>query len=294
MILVTGGAGFIGSHLCDRLNAVALDDLSSSSKEFVSGELVEADVCDAAAVLEAVEGAEAVFHFAAAADVRQGEAEPKRVRRVNVEGTRTVLEACRDAGVPRFVLASTAAVYGSRDAPAGEEASLNPESRYAASKAEAESLARGMAGSNLGVTVLRLGNVFGPRSRRGVMYDFFRKLQGNASRLEILGDGRQTKSYVYVSDVVDAVLCAFENQEKNFEVYNVKGHDCPVDDVARAVCKAMGLDPVFSFTGGAKGWKGDVSRTRVDGSKLEALGWKQKTGFEEGVTLYVDWLEKNG
>lgn len=294
MFLVTGGAGFIGSHLCDAWGAVALDDLSFGSKEFVSGKFVEADVCDAAAVGEAVKGAEAVFHFAAAADVRLGELDPKRMWMVNVEGTRTVLEACRDVGVPHVVVASTAAVYGSRRTPAGEQAPINPQSRYAASKAEAEKLARGFASPELKVTVLRLGNVFGPRSVRGVMHDFFWKLKKDPSRLEILGDGKQTKSYVYVSDAVDAVACAFEKQVEAFDVFNVAGALHAVDDVARAVSGAMELDPVFLYTGGAVGWKGDVPRTLVNGSKLSELGWTQKTGFQEGVALYVDWLNRHG
>ncbi len=295
MFLVTGGAGFIGSHLCDALgDAVAFDDLSCSGKDFVSGKLVEGDVCDAYVVRDAVNGMDGVFHFAAVADVRQGEADPAHMRAVNVQGTRNVLEACRDAGVPQVVLASTAAVYGPCAAAASEDAPMDPRSRYAASKSEAEALAQSFAGPDLKVTVLRFGNVFGPRSRRGVMYDFFHKLKKNPDRLEILGDGKQTKSYVYVSDAVEAALTVFERQSKAFDVFNVAGPVYTADDVAQGVCKALGLDPTFSYTGGAVGWNGDVPRTLVDGSKLAALGWKQKTGFKEGVQVYVDWLLGHG
>lgn len=294
MYVVTGGAGFIGSHLCDRLQAKAVDDLSFSSKEFVSGPFVEADVCDVAAVRKAVEGAEAVLHFAAAADVRDAEADPTRAQRVNVLGTRCVLEACRDAGVEKLVFASTAAVYGSRETPADESAALNPQSAYAASKAEAEAFLKEAAGRKLRVSVLRFGNVFGPRSRRGVMFDFYRKLLKDPGHMEVLGDGFQTKSYVYVSDVVDAVVRVLEGQRTDFEVFNVPGHERDVNAVVRAVCAAMQLDPELSFTGGMSGWKGDVPRTKLDGGKLNALGWMPQVGFDQGVALYVDWLKKHG
>jgi UDP-glucose 4-epimerase len=296
---VTGGAGFIGSHITDSLIAeghsvLVIDDLSSGNTDFVNpkAEFVKKDIRED--LTAELKGVESLFHFAADPDVRASATNPKKFFDINVNGTCSVLEACRKAGVKSFVLASTSTVYGETDViPTPETHHCMPISIYGASKLACEAYLSAYS-STYGIkgTTLRYANVFGERSTHGVMFDFYNKLKKDPARLEILGDGRQTKSYLHISDCVSATLTAWKKQEKNYDVFNVGMlEQRSVTELALSESRALGLDPELSYTGSERGWAGDVKTMLLDPSKLEALGWSAKTSFDEGIKKYVGFLE---
>ncbi len=301
-VLITGGAGFIGGHLSDFFirkgcEVSILDNFSSSCRESVrSGiEIIEWDIRKKINP-EVFEGLGAAFHFAAEPDVRKGQADAEACFKTNVEGTRNVLEACGEAGVKGFVFASTTAVYGEAGKnPASEETAPSPISNYASSKLSGEEHCKTFSEKyGMKTSVVRMANIIGERSPHGVVFDFYRKLKANPNRMEILGDGRQTKSYLHVSDCVSAIERIFKKQTRNFGIFNVGSRtSTSVDEVARLVAKEMGLKPELVHSGGEAGWAGDVARTSIDVGKLEKLGWKQKVSLEEGVRKYVSWLKNN-
>lgn len=301
-ILITGGAGFIGSHLADSLiekrHAVdVLDSFISSKKENVpeGAKIVEHDIRIPPA-LEIFRGCETVFHLAADPSVRDSAEKAGENFKINALGTFNVLEACRKAGVRNFVFTSTSAVYGdAKIQPTHEGYPTFPISNYAAGKISGEAYCSSFA-STYGIksTVLRLANIFGERSTHGVMFDFYNKLRKNPEKLEILGDGKQNKSYLYVSDCVSAILAAFEKQTKIFDIFNVGSEEKhTVDEIASLIAKEMNLNPKFEYTGGSKGWAGDVSDMLLDVKKLKSLGWKRRVPFEEGLRRYIKWLKSN-
>lgn len=302
-VVVTGGAGFIGSHLVDRLvsegaEAVAMDDLSSGSAANVNpaAKLVRSDVRqDISAGLRAA-GAEAVFHFAADPDVRASASGPERTFSQNVAGTFAVLESCRKADVKQVVFASTSTVYGDAGViPTPESHPCVPISNYGASKLACEAYLSAYSGSyGMKGTSLRFANIFGERSTHGVMLDFYRKLKKDPARLEILGDGRQDKSYLHVSDCVSATLSAWKKQKAAYDVFNVGSRSkVDVDRIAKLMCGLMKVKPAFSYTGTPRGWTGDVRVMLLETKKLEKLGWKEQVPFDEGVKRFVGWLDRN-
>ncbi|MEM0475580.1 MAG: NAD-dependent epimerase/dehydratase family protein, partial [Candidatus Norongarragalinales archaeon] len=215
---------------------------------------------------------------------------------VNVSGTLNVLEASRKNDVQRLVFASSSVVYGdAARIPTPETAPLAPISVYGASKAAGEAYCMAFAESyGLHCIALRYANIFGPPSRHGVMSDFVARLKKNPRQLKILGDGRQSKSYLYVDDAVEATLVAGRKSRKNFDAFNVgSSKKTTVREIARLVCEALGVSPLFSFTGGSRGWIGDVRTMLLDTRKLRRLGWREKTPLRVGVEKYVSWLSKN-
>jgi len=298
--VVTGGAGFIGSNLADRLlmeghEVVVIDDLESGLKENVpaGASFAKKDITSDS-LLPEFRGADAIFHFAADPAVRSSAKDPARSFSCNVGGTFRVLEACRKAGVKRFVFASTSTVYGDAAAiPTPEGCPCVPISNYAASKLACEAYASSYSHSyGIKSTVLRYANIFGNRSTHGVMFDFFQKLKKDRKRLEILGDGRQEKSYLHVSDCVSATMAAFNGQKAVYEIYNAgSAEKRAVADIARLVCQSLGVSPKLAYAGGERGWTGDVRVMLLDISKLRGLGWSAQTGFEQGVKSYMEWLK---
>jgi len=297
-IAVTGGAGFIGSHLTDAFvseghEVLVIDDLSSGRKEYVNkkARFVKKDIrSDLSGDLA---GVETVFHLAADPDVRSSAANPQKSFDINVLGTFALLESCRKAGVKRVVFTSTSTVYGETDIiPTPESHPCNPISNYGASKLACEAYLASYAGTyGIKGTSLRLANIFGERSTHGVMFDFFNKLKKDPKKLEILGDGRQDKSYLHVSDCVSAVLIAWKKQKADYDVYNVGSKEKKtVDELARLMCKEMKLNPKFGHTGTQRGWVGDVKLMLLDTKKLEECGWKARVGFEEGAKRYLGWI----
>jgi UDP-glucose 4-epimerase len=301
LALVTGGAGFIGSHLVDRLvsegwRVRVLDNFSTGRleniKHHVSNEVVEVvkgDLKDLEVVKSAVEGVDVVFHFAANPEVRVSATNPEIHFNENVVATFNLLEAMRREGVRELVFASSSSVYGEPDEiPVSEEAPVRPVSVYGASKAACESLIHAYSKLyGIRAVVLRYANVVGPRLKHGVVYDFVVKLKRNPSELEVLGDGKQVRSYIHVSDAVEATFIAWRESDNHFDVYNVASEDwMTVDEVADEVARAMGLGDVkrvYRPTLHGVGWLGDVKRVALRIDKLKALGFKPSMGSREAV-----------
>jgi UDP-glucose 4-epimerase len=298
-VAVTGGAGFIGSHLTDSLLAeknevTVIDNLSTGNLEYLPNTIkfVKKDIRQD--LQNELKGIETVFHFAADPVVKKSADNPTICFDINVVGTMSVLEACRRANVKHIIFASTSTVYGNASTiPTPEDYQCIPASNYGASKLACEAyLAAYSASYSIKATSLRFANIFGERSNHGVMFDFYHKLKKNPNELEILGDGKQDKSYLHVSDCVSAILLAAKKQKHKYDVYNVGSSEkTTVNHLAKLVCKNFGTDPLFKYTGSKQGWVGDIPLMLLDISKIEKLGWKQQVSFEEGVRRYIDFLK---
>lgn len=298
--VVTGGAGFIGSHLVDELirkdyEVLIVDSLVSGLEENVpkQAKLIKKDITSDDLASD-IKGADALFHFAADPDVRSSATNPANSFKLNVVGTFNVLEACRAVDVKKLVFASTSTVYGETETiPTPETQETRPISNYGSSKLACEAYISSYAHTyGLQSCVLRFANIFGPRSTHGVMFDFFHKLKKDPGKLEILGDGKQEKSYLYISDTVSATLTAFEKQGKIYDVFNVGSKEKhTVNQLAELVAKTLEAKPETLYTGTPRGWVGDVKLMQLDVSKLENLGWQPKVSFDEGVIKYLDWLK---
>ncbi len=308
-VLVTGAAGFIGSHLCEALLAqgnevFAVDNLSSGKRENLPKDsakfkFVQGDILDPKALEDVLRSNQVkmVFHFAAEPDVRVGIATPQKMFEENVVGTQRVLEACRKAGgVEMFVFASTSTVYGEASVVPTPETygPLAPVSFYGASKLAGEALVSSYAHScGFGACIVRFANIIGGRSSHGVIFDFVKKLRANPGELEILGDGNQCKSYLHVSDCVGAITVAAQ-AAGGVCVFNVGSDDkVKVVEIAEIVKKAMCLQSAKNaFTGGRGGWKGDVPVMLLDCAKLKELGWRAKLDSRAAVELTVSEILK--
>jgi len=313
-ILVTGGAGFIGSHLVDALMAqgnevVVFDNLSSGSVEniihwwgnpnfkFIKGDLLNpVDL----AKLE-IESYSLVFHLAANPEVRVGSENPDAHFKQNVVSTYNLLELIRRAdNRPTLVFMSTSTVYGeAAKVPTPEDyAPLKPISIYGASKLAGEALVTAYAYTyGFKAVIYRIANVVGPRSRHGVVYDFVQKLKKNRNELEILGDGTQKKSYLYVSDCIRAMLLGIEKSDEQVEIYNIGSEDqIDVKTIANIVVEEMGLKDVKlifrSGTADGRGWIGDIKNMQLDISKIKKLGWEPKLNSEQAIRETVNTIIK--
>ncbi|MFB6245535.1 MAG: NAD-dependent epimerase/dehydratase family protein [Candidatus Nanohaloarchaea archaeon] len=288
-VAVTGGAGFLGSHLAEKLlergNRVrVLDNLSSGKKEnipeeadFRNVDIVRDDLEDH------LESVKAIFHFAANPSVQTFPKDRNADFEQNLQGTKKVLDAAADSGVEEIVFASSSVVYGENaQVPTPEEAKFDPISMYAATKCGCEHLARVYSDRfDIDLTILRYANIIGPRNHKGVVYDFVKKLEEDDRKLEILGNGRQRKSYLYVDEAVRATISAWKSGEK---VLNIGSEDAiSVTEIADIVSDVMGLDPEYSYTGGEKGWAGDVPEMRLDITRIEKLSGEIGRNSRESV-----------
>jgi len=302
-LLVTGGAGFIGSHLVERLlidgfEVTCLDNLSAGNIDNLKNALknrffhfIKGDIRNRIDIQNVLDDYDTIFHFAANPEVRLGD--PEIHFSSNILGTFNILESMRKSDVKRIVFASSSTVYGDASVlPTPENYSpLQPISVYGASKLACEALISSYChvyGFN-GIC-LRYANIIGPRLRHGVIYDFIMKLKKNPRRLEILGDGTQRKSYLYISDAINATTFIWNRCRKGYYVYNVGNKDSiTVMDIARIVVELMNLRNVeFYTTGGVdggRGWKGDVKYMLLSIEKLESIGWRPKYNSMESVKM---------
>jgi len=303
--LVTGGAGFIGSHVVDGLLArgddvVVLDDLSTGRKAFLDDALktkrttfIKGDCGKAADMKRALRDVEEVWHMAADPDVRAGATKPWSNFRDGAVLTFQVLDAMRRADVKRFIYASSSTVYGEAPIrPTPEESGpLAPISMYGASKLAGEAVASAFVGTfGLQAWVYRFGNVVGPRLTHGVIFDFHERLLKEAKQLEILGDGTQTKAYLSTQDCVEGMLHGRDHADEAYNVYNLAS-DATINVVriADAVVAAMGLRNVtYKFTGGDRGWKGDVPIMALAIGKMRRLGWKPRHTSADAVRMAAE------
>jgi len=289
MYLVTGGAGFIGSSIVDRLinenEEVHVIDIKKTNVN-EKANYIQKNILDDFEL----KGVKTIFHYAAEPDVRKGLTAPYEMYQNNVEGTFKMLEFARKNDVKNFVFASTSTVYGNAKMPTPETEECNPISLYGATKLACENLINSY--SNLyGIksTVLRYANIIGERSDHGVIIDFKNKLKQNPNELEILGNGQQKKSYLYIDDTIEATFTAYKKQTKNYDVFNVGSDESiTVNELAELVSNSLNLKPKFKYTSNElKGWKGDVSLMLLDSSKIKRLGWTPKTNINEAIRKIV-------
>jgi UDP-glucose 4-epimerase len=301
---IGGGAGFIGSHFTDHLladplvNGVTLYDNFSSGREWHYEShrndprltVVRGDVKDFKRLRAAMDGHDVVIHLASNPDIARAATEPEIDFREGTYLTAHIVEAMRTSTPKRILYASGSGVYGDRCFHEAHEdcGPLIPISTYGASKLAGEALISAYCHMfDLTGCVFRFGNVVGPRQTHGIGFDFVRQLRQDPLRLRILGDGTQSKSYIHVHDVVTAVLLAHEKTQQPFQSYNVATGDyITVREIAELACECVGLAPdqvAFAFTGGNRGWKGDVPVVRLNIERIQALGWKCSRSSQEAL-----------
>ena len=298
--LVTGGAGFIGSHLVDRLVArgdevVVADNLSSGVIEFIQGHIDSGAVVfqnvelkDLDALKPIMVGIDMVYHLAANPDIRLGTRITDTDLKEGTIVTYNVLESMRLAGVEKIAFASSSVVYGEGAPMATPEnhGPCLPISLYGASKQAGEGLIGSWVGTfGLQAWIFRFANIIGERGTHGVIFDFIHKLKADPSRLEVLGDGLQEKSYMEVGDCVDAIIHVIENTNERMNLYNLGSHDtCSVRNIAAIVVRETGCDNAsIEYTGGDRGWAGDIPKAMLAINRLEKLGFKVNYDSEEAV-----------
>jgi len=311
-VVVTGGAGFIGSHLVDRLvkrdeHVVVLDNFSSGDLEFLFESIENITVIDVDLLNDDfdnyLKGCKIVYHLAANPEVQLGITEPEVMQEQNVDVTEKVLQAMERTGCSRIVFTSTSTVYGdAKKIPTPENSDLKPISAYGESKLDAEKLIEKYCEEHkfMGVSY-RFANCVGPRSNHGVTFDFVNKLRDNPKELEILGDGKQNKSYFHVEDCISAMLAKAPRElckPGDFVALNVGSKDSiDVVTLANEVCKAMKLKDVeYKFTGGVdggRGWKGDVKKMRLDIKKMKSHGWDPQFTSRKAIADTAKWLDEN-
>ena len=302
-VCIIGGAGFIGSHFTDALMDSPATARVTLFDNFSSGRachferhaydsrlhVVRGDASDLPTLARAVDGHDLVIHLASNPDIARAVHEPEIDFYQGTLLTNNVVEAMRRTGVPRLLYASGSGVYGDRGESLLHEDTtlLRPVSTYGASKLAGEALiASYCAMFGLTACAFRFANVVGVRQTHGVGYDFLRRLQDDPSRLRILGDGRQSKSYVHVSDIVAAVLLANSSVQSGFHVWNVATEDAvTVTEIAEMAAEALAIDPrpAREYTGGDRGWRGDVPVVRLDASRIRSLGWHPRFNSREAV-----------
>jgi UDP-glucose 4-epimerase len=306
---ITGAAGFVGSNLVDRLlgsgNAViGYDNMSTGMAQFLDAastkekfRFIKGDVLDTDALMRAMRGADFVFHLAANADVRFGTKHPRRDLEQNTIATYNVLEAMRANGVSRIAFSSTGSIYGEPNQfPTPENAPFPVQtSLYGASKLAGEGLIQAYCeGFGFQGYIFRFVSVLGERYMHGHIFDFCRSLLADSTRLRVLGNGHQRKSYMHVQDCIDAMLLAAEKATRKVNVFNL-GNDehIEVNDSIRWITEHLGVHPELTYSGGERGWVGDSPFIFLDTRSIRSLGWQPRLSIREAVIRTVDWLMAN-
>lgn len=305
-VLVAGGAGFIGSHLIDRLlkrghEVVCIDNLSLGTRDnikhlsgkdkfrFYEDDLLNLEKMDEIMRKEKIEY---VFHLAANSDIQASAENPSIEYQNTFSTTYSILEGMRKNQIKKMFFASTSAVYGNKINQMLSESTpdLRPISYYGAAKLGSEALVSAYSYMNdISALIFRFPNVIGPRLTHGVIYDFIRKLKCNPKELEILGDGQQTKPYIYVFDLIDAIIQFMDDVNTGVTLYNIGVETATsVTRIADIVCEEMALNDVaYCYTGGSGGWKGDVPRFQYCLERVHAAGWSAKYTSDEAVRMTV-------
>jgi UDP-glucose 4-epimerase len=303
-ICIVGGAGFIGSHFVDRLldsagteSVTVFDNFSSGREWHLDGHaedprlrVVRGDAADLDSVTRAVTGNDTVIHLASNPDIARAVLEPAIDFDSGTLLTHRVLEGMRLSRATRILYASGSGIYGDLGEVEVDEdhGPLSPISTYGASKLAGEALISAYCHMfGLSGYVFRFGNVVGPRQTHGVGYDFVRRLSSDPGHLRVLGDGQQSKSYIHVADVIEAVLMAAARTSANVATYNVATGDyMTVGEIAHMALEVMGLDPgatELEFTGSDRGWKGDIPVVRLSTKRLRALGWTNSMSTRQAM-----------
>jgi len=290
-VCITGGGGFVGSHLADRLvddnDVVVADRFGNGRREWVPDEatIVEGDLQDPDVVAAAIDAeTDVVFHFAA--DKRIDTDDPDEQFRLNTALTANVAARMDEVGCRNVAFTSSSTVYGEAPRPTPEDyAPLEPISVYGSAKLADEALISTYAHSyGIQSWVFRFANIVGPHQRGTVVPDFIEKLREDPTELTILGDGRQEKSYLHVTECVEAIRHVVESADRPLNTYNLGTRTTTsVTEIANVVADEMGLDPAYSYTGGDRGWTGDVPKMRLSIEKLAALGYEPSLSSHEVV-----------
>jgi UDP-glucose 4-epimerase len=303
-MLVTGGAGFIGSHLCDALlkegySVTAVDNLLLGRMENISHlencekfTFIKADLLNLPKIrnIFATSKFDMVFHLAANSDIQKGGNDPEVDYNLTFNTTFNVLLLMREFGIQKLFFASTSAIYGETNDKLNENyGPLQPVSNYGAGKLASEAFISAFsANCNIQTWIARFPNVVGERFTHGVIYDFIGKLRNNPEVLTVLGNGEQYKPYLYVKDLIEGILFVCDNTKAKYNVYNIGSETrTKVKDIARMVIEEMGLSTRIEYTGGDRGWIGDVPEFMYDLSKINALGWRAKHSSDESVKLAI-------
>ena len=308
-ILITGAAGFIGSNLADHLLAaghtvIGYDKLITGRMEFIESalkspnfKLIQADLLDFETLREAMQGAEMVFHLAANADVRHGPEHTRLDMEQNTIATYNVLEAMRLNNVPAIAFSSTGSVYGEAAVIPTPETAPFPiqTSLYGASKLAAEGLISAFSEAfGIRALIFRFVSILGPRYSHGHVFDFLRQLRSHPDSLHILGNGKQRKSYLHVTDCISAIMTAVEHAPNRVNIYNLGTNEyCEVNDSVGWICQTIGVNPQRTYSGGDRGWIGDNPFIFLDCSAIRSLGWKPRYSIREGVVSTIEYLQAN-
>lgn len=306
---ITGGAGFIGSNLVNRLleleqAVVVYDNFSTGFERFLVTALkeplftlVRGDLLDQGTLTRAMAGSGFVFHLAANADVRFGTKYPRKDLEQNTIATFNVLEAMRANGIKKVAFSSTGSIYGEPDIfPTPENAPFPVQtSLYGASKLACEGLIEAYCeGFGFQGWIFRFVSILGERYTHGHVFDFYKNLSKDPEHLHVLGDGKQCKSYLYVQDCLDAMLVAIEKAQEKVNIFNLGTDEyCKVNDSIKWITEYLGLNPRISYDGGKRGWIGDSPFIFLDCSKTKALGWKPKVTIREGIIKTLDFVKNN-
>jgi UDP-glucose 4-epimerase len=310
-VCITGGGGFLGSSLADRLCArdvevTIVDDFRTGHREFLADarrrgrvRVLERDVLDTDGLEDAFAGCDWVFHMQANADVRRGLEHPRRDLEQNTIATAGVLEAMRAQGVGRIVFASTGPVYGEPEVfPTPEDAPFPVQtSLYGASKLACEGMIEAyVAGFDFTAVIFRLVSILGERYTHGHVFDFYCALKRDPTRLRVLGDGHQEKSYLYVQDCMSAFLMATERhaEQPGAYIYNLGVDETVVvADSVDIVSRHLALTPEIEYTGGRRGWPGDSPLIHLDTTRIRELGWRPRLAIEPAILRTLQWLDAN-
>jgi UDP-glucose 4-epimerase len=306
---VTGAAGFIGSHLVDRLlrdgeDVIGYDNLSTGMSEFIASArhhpsftFVEGDLLDTRALTENMRGASRVVHLAANADVRFGLDHPYKDLEQNTIATFNVLEAMHTNNVKEIIFSSTGSIYGeTKVIPTPEDAPFPVQtSLYGASKLAGEGMIAAYAeGYGIKARIFRFVSILGERYSHGHILDFMRQLANDPERLHILGDGKQRKSYLHVEDCIEGMLLGCTATDERTQIFNLGTDEvCQVLDSVGWITGRLKLSPRLSFSGGRQGWIGDIPLIHLDTSRIRSIGWRPKRSIREAVEITVDWLDAN-
>ena len=307
-ILITGGAGFIGSNLVDALilaghDVRIADNYSTGFREFLAHhkgtaavEIVETDLVDEQACSQVLVGCDVVYHLAANADVRFGWQQPLRDTQQNLLVTQNLLEACRKQGIRKFIFSSTGSVYGkAKQIPTPEDCVFPTQtSLYAASKLAAEGLINAYAEADvIDATIFRFVSILGRRYTHGHVFDFVKQLLEDPEHLKVLGDGNQTKSYLHVDDCTSALVRVLDGISK-LDIYNLGTTETvTVNQSIGIICKSLNCDPVIDYSGGTEGWIGDNPYIFLDTTSARATGWSSTRTISESIRETVEWLVAN-
>lgn len=307
--IVTGCAGFIGSTLVDRLikdgnEVIGIDNLSTGQLNFISCavssplfKFIKLDLFTSDKLNDVIKGCDIIFHLAANADVRFGTSNPCKDLEQNTIVTSKVLEAMRFNNIKKIVFSSTGSVYGEAVVMPTPENGPFPiqTSLYGASKSACEALISAYCeGFNFQSWIFRFVSILGERYTHGHIFDFYKKLKNNPTQLEVLGDGKQRKSYLYVQDCIDAMLFAVNKATDKVNIYNLGVDDyIEVNDSIDWICRELNVSPKLVFSGGERGWIGDNPFIFLDIKKIQELGWSPKFDIQSGVVRTVKFLKEN-